>query len=195
MQDLSDDALLALIATDDRNAFRELMRRHIHKIWRVAYRVLHNEQDSEDVAQEVFVTIWNKRADWQAGEATFSTWLYRVAMNRAIDFQRRRKAPTVELSEEIAESGDIAADDFVSNQQTQAMLLSCLKQLPEKQMQAMLYYYYEEMDIEAICQKLNATEDSVRSLLKRARVGMKDMVSQQQAPKGIAHTRMIEALR
>ncbi|OYW14250.1 MAG: hypothetical protein B7X02_00425, partial [Rhodospirillales bacterium 12-54-5] len=135
--------------------------------------------EAEDVAQEVFVTVWNKRAEWKAGEASFSTWIYRVAINRAIDCQRKRKAPTAELTEEIAESGDMAADDFVSNQQTQAMLLACLKQLPEKQMQAMLYYYYEEMDIDSICQRLNASEDSVRSLLKRARVGMKDMVSSQ----------------
>lgn len=177
MQDMTDDALLAALALDDKQAFRELTTRYLDKICRLAYRMLNNRQDAEDVAQEVFVSVWNNRKGWQSGTATFSTWIYRVAVNRSIDFRRKRKVVNIELTEELVESNDVRADDMVSARQMQVMLLSCLKELPEKQMLAMLYFYYEEMEIHEICAKLDATEDSVRSLLKRGRASMKDIVS------------------
>lgn len=174
LQNLTDDALLAALAQGDKAAFRELSTRYLDKVCRTAYRVLYNRQDAEDVAQEVFVSLWNKRGEWKPGEASFSTWLYRVAMNRSIDFRRRRKVENIELTEELVESDYAHADDLVSNRQMQTILLSCLKELPEKQMRALLYYYYEEMDISTICAKLEATEDSVRSLLKRGKVSMRE---------------------
>ena len=178
MSELTDDALLAQLALDNKLAFRELTARYIDKIVRLAFRILRNKPDAEDVAQEVFVSVWNHRTNWRSGEATFSTWIYRVATNRAIDFQRKRKVGNVELHDEIAESDDMKADDMVSNRETQEMLLTCLKELPEKQMYALLYFYYEEMDIGEICQRLNATEDSVRSLLKRGKASMKEILDQ-----------------
>lgn len=176
MQDVTDDALLAALAQDDKQAFRELTQRYLDKIWRLSYRMLNNRQDAEDVTQEVFVSVWNNRNSWQSGAATFSTWIYRVAVNRSIDFRRKRKVENIELTEELVESNDMRADDMVSDRQMQGLLLSCLKELPEKQMLAMLYFYYEEMEIHEICLKLEATEDSVRSLLKRGRASMKDII-------------------
>ena len=174
---LTDDALLADIARDDKLAFRELSLRYLDKICRIAFRMVGNRQDAEDVAQEVFVSVWNHRHQWTAGEARFSTWVYRVAVNRSIDHRRKRKMDSIELTEEMAESEEMHADDRVMNRQTQEMLLACLKELPEKQMLALLYFYYEEMEIEEICTRLNASEDSVRSLLKRGKASMRDVLT------------------
>lgn len=173
----SDDALLAEVAQDNKAAFQALTSRYIDKIWRISYRVVRNRQDAEDVTQEVFTTVWNQRGEWRPGEASFSTWLYRVAVNRSIDFCRKRKVENVELDDDLYESDYISADELVAGRQTQEMLLECLKELPEKQMLALLYFYYEDMDIEEICTRLSATEDSVRSLLKRGKAAMRDVIT------------------
>lgn len=173
----TDATLLSEIARDSKPAFHALTSRYIDKIWRISYRVLRDRQDAEDVTQEVFTTIWNQRGQWREGEAQFSTWLYRVAVNRSIDFGRKRRNGTVELDDEQFESDYMQADDMVAGRETQQMILSCLKELPEKQMLALLYFYYEEMDIADICKRLSATEDSVRSLLKRGKVGMRDVIA------------------
>lgn len=176
MHMVSDEDLLARIRTEDREAFRQLTQRYLDKVWRLSYRMLGSRQDAEDVTQEVFVTVWNRREEWREGEASFSTWLYRVVVNRSIDYKRKRRAPHLELHEEIAESGDPSADELLSAQQDRSQLMACLKQLPEKQMLALLLYYYEEMDIAQICVKLESSEDAVRSLLKRGRATMKEMI-------------------
>ena len=177
MSEWADDTLLAELAGGNKLAFQALTARYIDKIWRISYRVVRNRQDAEDVAQEVFTTVWNQRTEWRPGEASFSTWLYRVAVNRSIDLCRKRKLGNVELSDELYETDYISADDMVAGRQTQQMLMDCLKELPEKQMLALLYFYYEEMDIDEICKRLSATEDSVRSLLKRGKVSMKEVIT------------------
>lgn len=176
MTELTDEALLAALSRDDKQAFRALTERYVHKIWRLSFRMLHDRQDAEEVTQDVFVTVWNNRHNWQEGEARFSTWLYRVAVNRSIDFKRRHKPENVELTEELVESDIPAADSVAESREMHGLLMACLKELPEKQMLAMLYYYYEEMDIGEICSKLGTTEEAARSLLKRARANMKDII-------------------
>lgn len=172
----SDDVLLAELAKGSKAAFQTLTSRYIDKIWRISYRVVRNRQDAEDVTQEVFTTVWNQRDQWRPGEASFSTWLYRVAVNRSIDFCRKRKIESIELDDDLYESDYISADDMVAGRQTQEMLLECLKELPEKQMFALLYFYYEDMTVEEICTRLHASEDAVRSLLKRGKAGMRDVL-------------------
>ncbi len=173
----TDEALLAALANDSKLAFHELTNRYIDKVCRISYRVVRNRQDAEDVAQEVFTTVWNNRTHWKAGEASFSTWLYRVTVNRSIDFCRKRKVESIELEDDQFESDYMSADDMVAGREMQEMLMACLKELPEKQMLALLYFYYEDMDIDEICARLRATEDSVRSLLKRGKVGMKEVLA------------------
>lgn len=176
-QTATDDALLAAIAADDTGAFHQLTTRYIDKTRRLAFRLTANRQDAEDVAQEVLVTVWTHRHNWRPGEASFSTWIYRVTTNRAIDLRRRRKGESVELSEELVDTDEQSADERVSTHEMQAMILDGFKQLPEKQMLALLYFYYEDMDIPDICLRLRASEDSVRSLLKRGKAGMREVLA------------------
>ena len=176
MDPRSDEQLLALMKGGDRAAFQQLVERYLNKIWRLAFNVLYDRQDAEDVTQEVFITVWDQRDKWQPGEASFSTWLYRVAVNRAIDFRRRRKPTADELDDSLPDSGDVPADERLASHEFRGLFKECLSALPEKQMLCLLLYYYEELNIPAICDRLNATEDGVRSLLKRGRANLKDVL-------------------
>ena len=176
MDQLTDEELLLRIRQDDEKAYKALVSRYLNKIWRLSFNILHNKEDAEDVAQEVFITVWNQRHKWEAGEASFSTWLYRVGVNKSIDFKRRRKAPTAELNENIADSDEKNTDDFTALKQQRELFSKMLKELPEKQMLCLLLYYYEDLNIQQICTRLKSTEDSVRSLLKRGKASLREVM-------------------
>jgi RNA polymerase sigma-70 factor (ECF subfamily) len=80
---LSDETLFLAAQDGDQLAFRLLVERHIGLVRRLAMNVLRDELEAEDAAQEAFVAAWRNRAGWRP-EARFTTWLYRIAMNKAI---------------------------------------------------------------------------------------------------------------
>jgi len=95
----SDGALIEASRRGDQEAFRGLVERYFRRILAVATGMLRNREDAQDVAQETFVKAYRSLGSFK-GNAAFYTWLYRIAVNVCIDFQRRegRSAPTVDVS-------------------------------------------------------------------------------------------------
>ena len=101
----SDGEVVRAARRGDREAFRELVERYQRKVVSVALGMVHNPDDALEIAQETFVKAFQNLANFK-GESSFYTWLYRIAVNRAIDLQRReRRHPTVPLEDENV-SGD-----------------------------------------------------------------------------------------
>lgn len=97
--DRSDRELVRESRRGDKEAFRELVERYQRKVLSVAQGMVHNREDALEIAQETFVKAF-ENLDSFKGESSFYTWLYRIVVNRAIDFQRReRRHPTVGLEE------------------------------------------------------------------------------------------------
>lgn len=84
----SDDALVAASRRGDRDAFRELVERYFRRILAVATGMLRNREDAQDVAQEAFIKAYGNLGAFK-GDSSFYTWLYRIAVNLCIDWQRR----------------------------------------------------------------------------------------------------------
>ena len=102
-----DDALLlARFAAGDQSAARILTNQLLPRVLRQAWRMLGDEAEAEDVAQDAMLRLWRQAGDWRAGEARVSTWLYRVTRNLCIDHIRKRR-PTAPL-EDVAEPPDPA---------------------------------------------------------------------------------------
>lgn len=99
---IPDSDLAARAAGGDQDAFRTLVERHSRSLFGVAYRMSLNEHDAEDIVQECFLRAWKQIRRFD-GRANFSTWLYRIAANYAIDLMRSRKRVVVD--EELASSG------------------------------------------------------------------------------------------
>ncbi len=95
----SDQDLVRASRRGDEEAFRELVERYQRKVVAVALGMVHNRDDAVEIAQETFVKAY-ENLDRFKGESSFYTWLYRIVVNRAIDFQRReRRHPTVGLED------------------------------------------------------------------------------------------------
>ena len=82
MDSKRDRKLVRALRARDEDAFRELVSVYQHKVFNIIYRILNDRQEAEDVAQEVFITVF-KHIDQFRGDAKFSTWLYRIATNHA----------------------------------------------------------------------------------------------------------------
>lgn len=95
----SDQELVRASRRGDRDAFRELVERYERKVVSIAIGMVHNREDAVEIAQETFVKAYENLVRFK-GESSFYTWLYRIVVNRAIDFQRReRRHPTVGLED------------------------------------------------------------------------------------------------
>jgi RNA polymerase sigma-70 factor, ECF subfamily len=95
----SDQELVRASRRGDRDAFRELVERYERKVVSIAVGMVHNREDAVEIAQETFVKAYENLVRFK-GESSFYTWLYRIVVNRAIDFQRReRRHPTVGLED------------------------------------------------------------------------------------------------
>lgn len=177
VESMDDDDLLDRMRNDDVVAYRELVARHIDRGYAVAMRILKNKADAEDVVQESFVKVWLGRRQWECGRAKFSTWLYRVVVNKCIDFTR---APKSEWLENVPEPADESADAVTSIQRQQVFgqLGDALDCLPPQQKAAVVLFYYEELSNQEVSEIMGVSVGAVESLLKRARKGLREALQQ-----------------
>jgi RNA polymerase sigma-70 factor (ECF subfamily) len=162
------DGLLLRIADGDERAFRALVERHIDHAYGLALRILGNGADAEDVVQDTFLKVWTHRGRWEAGRAKFSTWLYRVVMNRCIDLRRQPKSEDVEsVPEPIDRQPD--AVTVMHRDEVKHMLDGAMDSLPDNQRIAVILSYHENMGNQEIAEVMETSVSAVESLLKRGR--------------------------
>ena len=86
-----DEFLIRLIQEGRHDAFAEIVNRHSKKFYNIAYRLIFEKDDAEDIVQEAFIKLWEKRLTWNPrNEAKFTTWFYRVVLNLCIDHNRKK---------------------------------------------------------------------------------------------------------
>src|SRR5436305_81456 len=88
--EITDAAIVAQVLAGDREAFRLLVERHTRSIYSVAYRMTENQQDAEEIVQETFLRAYKSLGRFEL-RSSFSTWLYRIAVNRSLDFLKAKK--------------------------------------------------------------------------------------------------------
>lgn len=163
-----DEALIAEVAGGNRSAFERLSRRHLRSSLALAQRVLGNAADAEEVVQDAFLQVWLHAADWRGDGAKFSTWLYRIVVNRSLDYRRRRTfAPLDEAMEIPSPVADAAS--LVSDRQMAAQVDAAISALPERQRQALALCYYGDVGCTEAAKILNISMSAMESLLVRAR--------------------------
>lgn len=179
-KELGDDLLLERMREDDVEAYRELVERHMNRAFGVAMRVLKNPTDAEDVAQDAFVKAWTNRHRWEPGRAKFSTWLYRVVVNRCIDL---RRSPREEWIDDVPEPADEAEDSVsqIHRRQIYGQLEDALGRLPTQQRVAVVLSYYEDLSNAEIAEVMSTSVSAVESLLKRGRKGLREILRHSEA--------------
>lgn len=177
---LSDDDLLLLISKDRDDAFQELVERHVDRGYAVAYRILQNGPDAEDVVQDAFLQVWSRRKVWETGRAKFSTWLFRVVSNRCIDLLRKPRTETVDVLPELEDESNDQSQEM-EKQEAVKLLEQAMMELPDQQRVAVVFSYNENMSNGEIAEIMETTVAAVESLLKRGRQKLRQLLAKQSA--------------
>ena len=167
-----DDAVMARIAGRDSLAFSRVVEAQLGMLHRVAYRMLGDGTEAEDVAQEALLRLWATADRWRNGQSGIAAWLTRVAVNLCLDRLRRRRFAS---DAEAPDRPDDApgADETLAAEQIRAAALAALGDLTERHRAAIVLTYYEELPNAAAAEVLEMKLKAFESLLLRARGAMR----------------------
>jgi len=171
----NDDELVARIAARDHKAMRLASDRHANMVWRVAYRMLGDATEAEDVAQESLLKLWNHADRWNAGGPGIAPWLKKVTVNQCLDRLRRKRFTSDEDVPERADETPLA-DRQMEAVETGQAVKDCIETLPDRQRAAVILTYYEEQPNHGAAETLDMQLKAFESLLFRARSSLKGCV-------------------
>lgn len=188
---LAERRLLERLRERDEEAFSEIVAQHGDRVFGLILRMVGNAAEAEDLAQEVFVTVFKSIESFR-GESRFSTWLLRIAANHAknrIKYLSRRGTATEdvgELSSEVADGLQERSlqarvhrpDTLMEAAELGALLERAITELDEEQRLLIVLRDVEELSYEEICEITGLPEGTVKSRMHRARMLLKDRVAQ-----------------
>ncbi len=173
-----DAELLQAIAGGDRSAFDRLSRRHLDRAYGVALRMTGSRADAQDVVQDVFLRLWQRPDAWRPGQAQFSTWLYRVVVNRCLDLKRRPKGTDLDSVDE-PQDPDANAEDSLLDAERSRALDSAVNQLPERQKAAIVLTYTAGLRNAEAASAMDISVKAFEALLVRAKRELRDFLAGQ----------------
>jgi len=175
----NDAEFMLRVKAGDETAFAYLVQKYRRPMVSFMYRMARNAAAAEDLAQEVFLRVYRSRESYEAS-AKFTTWLYRIATNLAVnharDTRHERAENMASLDEPDEETGrtiDIAdgsatAEEQILKRERMAAIRQRVQALPERQRLAVIMHKYQQMDYRQIAEVLKLSESATKSLLFRA---------------------------
>jgi RNA polymerase sigma-70 factor (ECF subfamily) len=175
----SDADIMLRVKTGDQSAFEYLVQKYRRPIVSFMYRMARNAAAAEDLAQEVFLRVYRSRESYEA-TAKFTTWLYRIATNLAVNHARdtRHERPEVQVSldETDEDTGttlevpdsSLNAEQAIVRRERMMAIRQKVEALPEQQRLAVIMHKYQQMDYKQISEVLKKSESATKSLLFRA---------------------------
>lgn len=172
----------------ERQAFRDLVEAHADRIFNYLYHLLGDREEAEDLAQETFLRAWQSLERFRGG-AAFSTWLYRIATNLAVDAvrRRRRRCPAESLDAPVeTEDGEIrrevvgrvaGPDEELVREELQRAVWASIRELPPKLQPVLVLYDFQQLSYEEIARILRIPLGTVKSRLFHARQQLKRILA------------------
>ena len=171
-----EKALISALITGDNNAFRQFVNDYQLSIRRICIGMLRSEADADDVAQEVFIEAFRSIAKFNE-KAELSTWLYRIAVNKSLNYLRQKKSmkrdSVISISDEYKHSlqlsGSDSSEEAVTAGDHKKAIDSALIRLQDKQRTAFVLSKYEDLSYREIADLMKSSVGSVESLIFRAK--------------------------
>jgi RNA polymerase sigma-70 factor, ECF subfamily len=186
---LTDAQIMLRAKAGDESAFAYLVQKYRRPMVSFMYRMSHNAAAAEDLAQEVFLRVYRSRTSYEAS-AKFTTWLYRIATNLAVnharDSRHERPENMASLDEPDEETGttmDVADSRLTVEQQIlkrerMEAIRKKVQALPERQRMAVIMHKYQQMDYKQIGEVLKLSESATKSLLFRAYESLREQLKE-----------------
>lgn len=177
------------IQKGDRQAFEYFVNQTHESVYRLLFRFVQNKDDAEDLVQEVYLEVYNSIYKFK-GKSSIKTWLYRISVNKALNFIKKAKKHknqlTIEPGNQDEENPQIQVEAdrkseagfHLENRELYHALNAAMNKLPERQRTAFVLHNHEGQSYQTIAEILNTSLSSVESLIFRARVNLKQDLSE-----------------
>lgn len=159
----------------DPAAFEEVLRAHERMIYQVCLRMSGNPEDAMDIAQETAVRVWRNLPGFK-GDASLTTWIYRIAVNASLDHLRRRKGKETDSTDELMEKGSMPVaqtqdtpEASIERKETLRQVGEALLRLPEDQRAAVVLRDVQDLPYEQIASVLGINLNTAKSRIARGR--------------------------
>ena len=175
MRDLSDQQLIDLCVSGDRDAFSFIVRRYQDMVFAMCFRAVRNVSDAEDISQEVFIRVFRNLGSFKR-DAPMKPWIYRITANRIYSFFGRRKNDREISADSLPEmvSGNPQPDDEVFFKHSVETLINEIADLPEHYRSVMTMWFVMGMSYQEIADSLGKPIGTIRAHLFRARKQLKE---------------------
>lgn len=171
-----DENLVRRVGQGDPAAIQAMVARKLPRMLALAYRMLGDLAEAEDVAQEAMLRAWKQAPKWKPGQAKFDTWLHRVGLNLCYDRLRRRREVPTDAPPDRPDDGP-APDRGLIAVQTGARVEAALAHLPERQREAIILCHYQELTNIEAASLMSVSVDALESLLSRGRRGLRQTLA------------------
>src|SRR5215470_147921 len=161
-----EERAIAASQRGEREAFDQLVLRYQRDVYRLCYRYVNNHDDANDLAQEVFLKAYKAIGRFR-GDSSFSTWLYRIAVNTCLNFRAVRRPPIDELPEGLTDRAP-SASDRLESEAAAARVRAAVERLPAKQRATLILKIYQELTHEEVAAVLGSSVGTVKANLFHA---------------------------
>ena len=191
---MTDIEIIRLLLQGDRDKFRILVERYQSMVFRTCMGFLHNKDDADDLTQDVFIQVYKSLSGFK-GEAAFSTWIYRIAVNASLNKVRKNsRNPVLNRLDSLFDSGKEKKNllpDFdhenpesiLIRQEYSNWVQEALDRLPENQRTAIVLSKYDDLSQKEIAEIMKTTEGAVEALIQRAKKNLRLTLSSQKKNK------------
>ena len=163
-----DSSLIERVGRGEPSAARMLVLAKLPRVLGLATRMLRDQAEAEDVAQEAFVRAWRSAGAWQPGRARFDTWLHIVVLNLCRDRLRRRRVVTSDSIPKAPDPSPDAEASLIEAEQGRAVA-DAIADLPDRQREAILLVHYQDLSGAEAAAALDVSIEALESLLARGR--------------------------
>ena len=181
----TDEVLVERAQGGESAAFDELARRYTNIVYRILYKILRHDEDTQDALQDTFVSAYRALPRFRK-DAKFSTWIYRIATNAALMKTRSRKTNLVSLDHPTEDEdargawdlvdGSATPDQDILSDETRRVMEDAIQALPPEQRVAFVLHDIQELSSAQTAEAMGITVSAVNSRLHRARVFLRDRI-------------------
>ncbi len=174
-----DKQVIEEILAGKQEVYREFVSRYQNRVYSVALKYTNNPKDAEDVSQEVFIQAYKSLASFTF-QSSLSTWLYRITINKCLDWKRKNKMMLLYNSNEytnllLQQNKMKQPEELLLLKDQQSLIKILLKKLPEGYQSVIILYYFDHLSYQQIAERLGIAKKTVESRLYRGKTLLKDL--------------------
>lgn len=175
---MRDEELVTYIIKGRTELFSVIIDRYQSKVFSTVYHYTHDHEEARDLTQEIFIKLYNNLKSYQS-KASFSTWLYRIAVNRCIDWTRKKRIQTVSaiydgneeelnIFDTIADTGGGPEEELIK-EENRAYVRKVVEELPEIYKTVIILYYFEGFSPQEISEIIGDPKRTIETRLYRGK--------------------------